>query len=41
MRTIKALVVLVLIGGAGLLGYAYFGDMKPEFRPVAIDVPLQ
>lgn len=41
MRLLKFLVVLVLAGLIGLVGYAYLGDMEPrqqEIRsPVALD----
>lgn len=29
MRLIKALLILAILGFAGLVGYAYFGDMTP------------
>ncbi len=43
MRLIKLLVVLILAGLIGLVGYAYLGDMEPlrqEVRsPVGNEVP--
>lgn len=41
-RIWKALLVLVLLGLAGLVGFAYFGDLTPETedvnQPVTINV---
>jgi len=39
MRMIKVVVVLVLAGLIGLVGYAYFGDMDPN--RTEIRSPLQ
>ena len=30
MRLLKLIVALILLGVAGLAGYAYFGDMEPR-----------
>ncbi len=41
-RIWKAILVLVLLGVVGLVGFAYFGDLTPETRdvnePVTLDV---
>ncbi|MDB6178063.1 hypothetical protein PAF17_11175 [Paracoccus sp. Z330] len=34
MRLIKLLVVLILAGLIGLVGYAYLGDMEPQRQEV-------
>ncbi|WP_216033511.1 hypothetical protein [Paracoccus marinaquae] len=34
MRLIKVLVVLILAGLIGLIGYAYLGDMEPRRQEV-------
>lgn len=39
MRLIRILLALVVLGGAGLVGYAYFGDLTPE--RVTTRVPLE
>lgn len=43
MRYIYRLIlILVVLGGIGIVGYAYFGDLSPEMRdirqPVTLDV---
>lgn len=38
MRLIKVLLVLVILGFAGLTGFAYFGDMTPA--PAAVSTTL-
>ncbi|RRH76414.1 hypothetical protein [Falsigemmobacter faecalis] len=38
MRLIKVLLVLIVLGFAGLTGFAYFGDMTPE--PAQVSQPL-
>lgn len=40
MRLIKAILILVLLGVAGLIGYAYLGDMTPEERGMSAPVTL-
>ncbi len=41
MRAVKFLLILAVLGFAGLVGYAYLGDIAPvptEFRiPVTLD----
>ncbi|SMX34912.1 hypothetical protein [Actibacterium lipolyticum] len=41
-RILKGLVILLIIGFIGLVGYAYLGDMRPERQtisePVTLDV---
>jgi hypothetical protein len=39
-RLIKAVVVLVVLGFAGLVGYAYIVDMAPESAEVKVPVVL-
>ncbi|MEL7114194.1 MAG: hypothetical protein AAGP08_01155 [Pseudomonadota bacterium] len=38
---LKFLVFIVILGGIGVAGYAYFGDLSPEVRrvtePVSFD----
>lgn len=40
-RILKALVLLAILGFAGLTGYAYLADLKPEqgkvTKPVVLD----
>lgn len=40
MRLFKAVLTLVLLGLAGLAGYAYFGDMAPVQTEVRVPVIL-
>ncbi|MBT2132122.1 hypothetical protein [Aliiroseovarius lamellibrachiae] len=40
LRLIKLLVLLVVLTGFGVLGYAYLGDMSPEATPQSISVTL-
>lgn len=40
MRLIKILFFLILLGVAGLVGYAYFGDMKPASQEQNVPVPV-
>lgn len=40
MRLIKILFFLVIVGAAGLVGYAYFGDMSPNVQDQSIPVPV-
>jgi hypothetical protein len=37
----KLLVVLILLGGIGLVGYAYFGDLAPEQTRVSAPITLE
>lgn len=39
-RIWKAILVLVLLGLMGLVGYAYFGDLTPDTREVNEPVTL-
>ncbi len=39
-RIIKVLLALVVLGLAGLAGYAYLGDMTPDQGPVSQPVTL-
>lgn len=39
-RIIRVLFLLILIGGLGLLGYAYSGLMQPPSQPVTQPVDL-
>lgn len=38
---LKIIFVLVLLGGIGLVGYAYLGDLSPEQTDVVEPVTLQ
>lgn len=40
MRLIKVLVVLILAGVIGLIGYAYLGDMEPVRQEVRSPVTV-
>lgn len=40
VRVIKALVVLAILGFAGLTGYAYLADLSPEPREIKQPVTL-
>ena len=41
-RLLKFLILLLLLGFIGLVGYAYLGDLSPEIKevnqPVTLDV---
>ncbi|QYZ71235.1 hypothetical protein [Neotabrizicola shimadae] len=39
-RIIKALIVLALLGIAGLSAYAYLADMRPEQSEIKVPVTL-
>lgn len=39
-RLIKLVLVLVVLGFAGLVGYAYFGNMAPDSAEVKVPVTL-
>lgn len=39
-RIVKLVFFLVVLGLAGLAGYAYLGDMSPVLRPVEVPVTL-
>lgn len=40
MRLLAALAALVILGISGLLGYAYFGDMKADPQETRLPVQL-
>ena len=40
MRLLKVLAFLIVVAGAGLVGFAYFGNLAPDQTPVAIPVEL-
>ncbi len=40
VRLLKFLVFLVVLGGLGLVGYAYLGDLSPEPQDEAVPVDL-
>ncbi len=40
IRILKVLIVLAILGFAGLTGYAYLGDMSPEQQEVRVPVTL-
>ena len=39
-RLLKFLIVLIILAFAGLVGFAYFGDLTPERRDVSEPVEL-
>jgi hypothetical protein len=39
-RLIKAVLVLVVLGFAGLVGYAYLADLSPDSAEVKVPVTL-
>jgi hypothetical protein len=39
-RLVKLVLVLVILGGIGLTGYAYLGDLSPVQREVTQPVTL-
>ena len=40
MRIIKLLLVLAILGGIALTGFAYLGDLAPQREGVSVTVPL-
>lgn len=40
VTTLKILAVLVVLGGIGLTGYAYLGDLTPDVTDVTAPVTL-
>ncbi len=40
MRALKVILVLGLLALAGLVGFAYFGDLSPQQGAVSQPVPL-
>lgn len=40
MRTFKILSFLLLLAGAGIVGFAYFGDLTPQQTEMQIPVPV-
>lgn len=40
MRLIKVVLVLVILGFAALVGFAYWGDFTPADSPMSIPVPV-
>lgn len=39
-RIFKLVVILLVLGAIGIIGYAYLGDMKPDAKEQRIDVTL-
>ena len=39
-RLFKLLIYLMILGGIGLVGYAYLGDLSPERRDVTEQINL-
>lgn len=39
-RLFRAILVLAVLGGFGLVGYAYLGDIAPEPRDIRVPVTL-
>jgi len=39
-RLVKLLVLLAFVGGIGLVGFAYLGDLSPPVEPVSAPVTL-
>lgn len=40
VRTFKILSFLLLLAGAGIVGFAYFGDLTPQQTEMRIPVPV-
>ncbi|WP_279512624.1 hypothetical protein [Meridianimarinicoccus aquatilis] len=40
MRMLKLVVFLLLIAGAGMVGFAYLGDLSPQRTEIRIPVDL-
>ena len=40
MRTFKILSFLLLLAAAGIVGFAYFGDLTPQQTEMRIPVPV-
>lgn len=40
-KLFKLLVVLAVLGGIGLIGYAYLGDLDPEQQRVTEPIDLE
>ncbi|MEM8555393.1 MAG: hypothetical protein AAGF71_11285 [Pseudomonadota bacterium] len=40
MRLLKFLAVLIVLGGLGLVGFAYFGNLSPDQAVTRIPVEL-
>ncbi|MCB1400193.1 MAG: hypothetical protein KDJ82_10155 [Rhodobacteraceae bacterium] len=39
-RIFKAIIVLVILAGVGIAGYAYLGDMQPDTAEQRLEVDL-
>ena len=39
-RLLKLILILIVLGGLGLVGYAYLGDLSPEREAVSEPVEL-
>jgi len=39
-RLLRAILVLAVLGGLGLVGYAYLGDLAPEQGEMRVPVTL-
>ncbi|WP_295532977.1 hypothetical protein [uncultured Thioclava sp.] len=39
-RIFKLVVILLVLGAIGIIGYAYLGDMKPDAQQQRIEVTL-
>lgn len=37
---LKFLVIAILLGGLGLVGFSYVGDLSPDTAPVTVPVEL-
>ena len=37
----RLLILLILVGGVGLVGYAYFGDLEPGQTRVSAPITLE
>lgn len=40
MRLLKIFLVLIVLAGGGLVGYAYFGNLSPDQAPVSEPIDL-
>ncbi|MER5171529.1 hypothetical protein [Thioclava sp. GXIMD2076] len=39
-RIFKVILILLVLGALGVIGYAYIGDMAPRQEPASVEVTL-